>query len=72
MQEEVLDELQNRFTYHKPKEGQDQLYKAIRNMGLVMASMIREFCPDTYESSLAITKVEEAVMWSNASIARHG
>lgn len=27
-------------------------------------------CPDSRELSLAITKLEEAIMWANASIAR--
>lgn len=71
MELKVEEELKNRFTYHAPKGNQPELYEAIRTAGLVLASMITEFCPDSRERSLALTKVDEAVMWSNASIARN-
>ena len=64
------EELQNRFTYHAPTEDQKSIYEGIRKMGLVLASMIDDLCPDSREKSLALTKVDEAVMWSNAAVAR--
>jgi hypothetical protein len=69
--EELQDDLFNRFTYHPPVDDQSEKYQSIRKMGLVMASLIAECCPDSRERSLAIAKVEEAVMWANSSIARH-
>jgi len=37
----------------------------------MLAAYINENCPDSREKSLAFTKLEEAVMWANASIARN-
>jgi hypothetical protein len=67
LQEELID----RFTYHEPTDDQVDKYQAIRKVGLLLSSMIVEFCPDSKERSLALTKVDEAVMWGNASIARN-
>ena len=32
--------------------------------------MLDEYCPESREKSLAVTKLEEVVFWSNAAIAR--
>lgn len=65
------DELIKNFSYHAPKEGQPEMYEAIRNKALLLAAYINEYCPDSREKSLAMTKLEEAIMWANASIARN-
>ncbi len=64
-------DLENRFTYHAPKDDQPERYGHIRREGLNLASLIDEFCPESREKSLAITNLEQAVMWANASIARN-
>ncbi len=64
-------ELANRFTYHTPKDGQAERYQVIRAMAHKFAVMINDQCPESREKSLAITHLEDAVMWANASIARH-
>jgi len=64
------DELKLRFTYHPPKEGQPARYELIRFMALGLARSIVASTPESREQSLAITALEEAVMWSNAAIAR--
>jgi hypothetical protein len=66
------DDLKNRFTYHPPHEDQPAKYEKIRFNGHNLAEMINELCPDSREKSLAITSLEEAIMWANASIARNG
>ena len=63
-------ELDIRFTYHTPKEGQLARYEMIRDLGKVMATAVVEHCPDSRERSLALTKIDEVVMWANAAIAR--
>lgn len=68
----VNDDLEKRFTYHAPKEGQTEIYQELRNKAKELAYMIEHFCPNTREKSLAVTKLEECVMWANASVARHG
>ena len=64
-------DIANRFTYHSPKGDQAQRYVEIRDAGKCLAEMIQDLCPDSREKSLAITKLEECVMWANASIARN-
>ena len=66
-----MNDLQNRFTYHAPKENQPVKYEAIRKNALEFAELIDSLCPDSREKSLAITALEEAVMWANSSIARN-
>ena len=64
-------DLDNRFTYHAPKENQPIKYGLVRDMAADFAKLINELCPDSREKSLAITNLEQAVMWANASIARN-
>lgn len=66
----LLDELDIRFTYHAPKPGQSEKYQQIRDRAKDLAGLMDILCPDSREFSLAITKLEEAVMWANAAIAR--
>ena len=69
---ESLDyELQKRFTYHAPKPGQQERYETIREIARGFAGFIGEHCPDSRERAMALTKLEECVMWANASIARN-
>jgi hypothetical protein len=64
------EELNKRFTYHAPKPGQPAKYEDIRASALYMAHFLVNLCPDGRELSLAMTKLEEAVMWANAALAR--
>jgi predicted nuclease with TOPRIM domain len=63
-------ELHNRFTYHAPKPGQPAKYEDIRAAGRYLAHLLVNLCPDGRELSLAVTKLEESIMWANAAIAR--
>lgn len=63
--------IENAFTYHAPKEGQPAKYQAIREKAKELAYIIDETVPESREKSLAITKLEESVMWANAGIARN-
>jgi hypothetical protein len=65
------EEMVKRFTYHSPKPGQPERYTAIRDAAKQFAELVNAECPDSREKSLAITALEESVMWANASIARN-
>ena len=67
----MTEDLERRFTYHPPEDGQPELYHKIREGALAMAEYWDEKCPDSREKSLAITHLEQAVMWANAAIARN-
>jgi hypothetical protein len=64
-------DLANRFTYHAPQNGQAETYQQIRDAAHEFAKLINGHCPESREKSLAVTHLEDAVMWANASIARH-
>lgn len=65
-------DLDNRFTYHPPTDGQPAVYEQIRARAKDLAEFIDYSTPDSREKSLAITALEEAVMWGNAAVARNG
>ena len=69
----TMDELriENRFTYHAPKDGQPERYAAIRDKAKELARLIESECPSSRERSVSINKLDECVMWANASIARN-
>ena len=68
---EIEREIEKRFTYHSPKEGQPERYTSIREKAKQFAYLIAAECPESRERSIAFTKLDEAVMWANASIARN-
>jgi hypothetical protein len=67
----VVEDLAKRFTYHKPKDDQPQRYEQIRDLARAFAASLATKCPQSRELSLALTKLEECMMWANASIARN-
>jgi hypothetical protein len=65
-------ELANRFAYHRPKSEEiAKTHAAVREMCLEVAEDFNHILPDSREKSLAMTHLEEAMMWANAAIARH-
>lgn len=63
------DDINNIFTYHKPFGNQTTRYRTIRGEARKVACCIEVLCPDSREKSLAITNLQQAIMWANASIA---
>ena len=68
----MKERIENNFKYHAPKEGQPEKYTTLREKAKELAYLIDELCPDSREKSVALTELETAVMWANASIARNG
>ena len=64
-------DIEKNFTYHAPTAGQPERYTNIRETAKEFAKLLDMACPDSREKSLAFTKLEECVMWANASIARN-
>lgn len=65
------NDIEKNFSYHAPKDEQADRYERIRYKAKMLAAYINENCPDSREKSLAMTKLEECVMWANAAIARN-
>lgn len=57
------------YTYHAPNGTQQERYVALRAAGKELAELIFQTTPASREQSVALTKVQEAIMWANAAIA---
>lgn len=67
----LREQIDRSFTYHKPSGDQPERYVALRFQARQLAMTIAELTPESREQSLALTKLEEAVMFANAAIARN-
>lgn len=65
------EKINKAFTYHPPQGNQADQYIEIRARAKVLAEVLTTFCPASRELSLALTNLEQAVMWANAAIARN-
>ena len=63
--------LENNFTYHAPKPGQQERYVALREKAKELAYLIKSTTPSSREQSVALTELETSVFWANAAIARN-
>ncbi len=69
---EAMADLRNRFNYHKPpNEKIVQAHEVMRAACFATAMRSVETVPEGREQALALTKLEEAMMWANAGIARN-
>ena len=57
--------------YHEPIEETAKRYQEIRTLAKMFSDLVDNLVPKSREASLAQTKIEEAVMWANAGIARN-
>jgi hypothetical protein len=65
------NKLDNIYKYHAPKDDQPRRYKALRIEARCLAELFISCCPESRERSLALTNLEQAVMWANAAIANN-
>jgi len=63
-------EIEKRFKLHVLLGDQIDIMTDIRHRIKDAAILIDAECPDSREKSLALTKLEEALMWSTTAIAR--
>ena len=67
----LIPQIESAFTYHAPKSDQPARYEAIRAKAKELAYLIESSAPASRERALAMTNLEQAIMWANASIARN-
>lgn len=65
------EDFRRRFTYHPPKGDQAERYMLIRDTARSFARVVCAETPSGREQSVALTRIEEAVFWANAAIARN-
>jgi len=61
--------IEDTFTYHPPTPGQTKKYEEIRNGAKKFAYTILAKCPESAEKTIALRRLQECVMFANASIA---
>lgn len=64
-------DIKNRFTFHPSNSSTALTYEAMRAKALELASWMDENAPESRELSLALTNLDQAVMWFNAAVARN-
>ena len=65
------EDIEHRFAFHAATtEEKRDAHASVRQACRRLADYINESAPDGREKSLAITHVEEAMLWANAAIAR--
>lgn len=68
---DLAADLKNRFSHHSPPTPEaGNVLNGIRNDCNALADYLSDVCPPSRELSLATTKLEEAMFWANAAIAR--
>lgn len=62
-------DINSAFVYHKPNKDQTARHIELRANAKLFAELIDRSCPPSSERTLALRKLQECVMWANASIA---
>ncbi len=62
-------DLDNTYTYHAPKMEQIERYARLRQKAKEFAQLVSMVTPQSREQSVALTNIQQAVMWANAAIA---
>ena len=68
---DLIARINNDFVYHPPFGDQLNRYANLREAGRLLAIQIVDSTPISREQSLALTKLEEAIMHANSAIARN-
>lgn len=64
--------LDKTFAHHPPNYEQAERYQTIRTQFRALAEILLLTCPPSRDRSVALTNLETAMFWANASIARSG
>lgn len=71
--EELLARIKHNHVCHPADTEQKRdNHEAVRDWTYDCAEALIDVCPEGRELFLALTKLEEAMFWANAAIARHG
>lgn len=63
-------EIDRRYNFHSVSDADRAKIEMVRQGVKFLAKMLEDHCPANNERSNAASKLEEALFWANASIAR--
>ena len=63
-------DIDNRFAFHPANDEKGKSHECVRSECRKLAYYLNELLSEGREKSLAVTHLEEVMMWSNAAIAR--
>lgn len=67
----MTQDIDRRFDHHPPKDKETiELHQTVRIEVKLAAELFDAVLPEGREKALALTKLEEALFWANAAIAR--
>jgi hypothetical protein len=69
--EEGIKDLDKTFKYHRPTEKTIPLFEECRGHAANFFHFLKRSVPESYERTEAEKKIQEAMFWANASIARN-
>lgn len=65
-------DIEHRFTYHPPKDDvQTGRFESVRSSIKDLAHHLDIICPDSWEKDESFKRLDAAMFWANASIARN-
>lgn len=65
-------DIDNRFRFHPASDKEKRnAHDSVRALFLELANELNDRLPEGREKKLAVTKLEEAMFWSNAALARN-
>jgi len=65
----TYEDIENRFGFHPATDETKSMHAQVREDFITLAKYLNDILPEGREKSLALTALQEAAMWSNASIA---
>jgi len=68
----TFDDVIHAFTYHPPTGDQPLFYEGVRGHARALALFVFDFLPETPERTIALRKIQDAVMAANLACALHG
>jgi len=66
----MIKDIGLRFNRRYPSQNQENKSEYVRLAVWVLAETILKYCPEGREQSLAMTKLEEVLFWTDAGIIR--